>query len=101
MVTGDQVDLNWTISPSSRKIPAYITRNSAQPCQMESCGEIMWIRVRSIADDDHDDIALYLDRSLDAFERWKHKYKLCRGIAVKQADSQHRGCQFDSSMRHF
>ena len=25
----------------------------------------------------------------------------CRGIVVKHADSQHRGCQFDSSMCHF
>ena len=25
----------------------------------------------------------------------------CRGVVVKHADSQHRGCQFDSSMCHF
>ena len=56
MVTGDPVDLNLTISPSSRKIPALLTKNSAQPCQIESCGEIMWIRVRPIDDDDDDDI---------------------------------------------
>ena len=52
MVTGDPVDLNLTMSPSSRTIPALITKNSAQPCQIESCGEIMWIRVRPTDDDD-------------------------------------------------
>ena len=52
MVTGDPVDLNLTMSPSSRKIPAFLTKNSAQPCQIESYGEIMWIRVRPIDDDD-------------------------------------------------
>ena len=56
MFTGDPVDLNLTMSPSSRKIPALLTKNSAQPCQIESCGEIMWIRVRPIDDDDDDDI---------------------------------------------
>ena len=54
MVTGDPVDLNLTMSPSSRKIPALLAKNSAQPCQIESCGEIMWIRVRPIDDDDED-----------------------------------------------
>ena len=54
MVTGDPVDLNLTMSPSSRKIPAFITNNSAQPCQTESCGEIMWIRVRPTDDDDNE-----------------------------------------------
>ena len=46
MVTGDPVDLNLTMSPSSRKMPALLTKNSAQPCQTESYGEIMWIWVR-------------------------------------------------------
>ena len=55
MVTGDPVDLNLTMSPSSRKIPALLTKNSAQPCQIESCGEVMWIRVRQIDDDDDAD----------------------------------------------
>ena len=54
MVTGDPVDLNLTMSPSSRKIPALLTKNSAQPCQIESCGEIMSIRVRPIDDDDRE-----------------------------------------------
>ena len=57
MVAGDPVELNWTMSPSSRKIPALLTKNSAQPYQIESCGEIMWIRVRPIDDDDDDDDA--------------------------------------------
>ena len=52
MVTEDPVDLNFTISPSSRKIPAFLTQKSAQPCQAESCGEIMWIRVCPTDDDD-------------------------------------------------
>ena len=52
MVTGDPVDLNWTMSPSSRKIPALLTKDSAQPCQIESCGAIMWIRVRPVDNDD-------------------------------------------------
>ena len=52
MVTEDPVDLNVTISPSSRKIPALLTKNSAQPCQTESYGEIMWTRVRPTDDDD-------------------------------------------------
>ena len=34
-----------------------LARNSAQPCQIESCGEIMWIWVRPI--DDDDDIYIY------------------------------------------
>ena len=50
MVTGDPVDLQLTMSPSSRKILALLTKNSAQLCQIESCGEIMWIRVRPIDD---------------------------------------------------
>ena len=54
MVTGDPVDLNLTMSPSSRKIPALLAKNSAQPCQIESRGEIMWIRMRPIDDDDDD-----------------------------------------------
>ena len=58
MVTGDPVDLNLTMSPSSHKIPALLTKNSAQPCQIESCGEIMWIRVRQIDDDDDDGVYL-------------------------------------------
>ena len=57
MVTEDPVDLNLTMSPSSRKIPALLTKNSAQPCQAESCGENMWIRVRT---DDDDDIFIFL-----------------------------------------
>ena len=28
-------------------------------------------------------------------------HKWCRGLVVKHADSQHRGCHFDSSMCHF
>ena len=52
MVTEDLVDLNVTMSPSWRKIPALLTKNSAQPCQTEICGEIMWIRVRPTDDDD-------------------------------------------------
>ena len=56
MVTGDLVDLNLTMSPYSRKIPALLAKNSAQPCQIESCGEIMWIRMRPIDDDDDDDV---------------------------------------------
>ena len=52
MVTEDPVDLNLTMSPSSRKIPALLTKNSAQPCQTESNGDIMWIRVRPTDDDD-------------------------------------------------
>ena len=52
MVTEDPVDLNLTMSPSSHKIPALLTKNSAQPCQTESYGEIMWIRVRPTDDDD-------------------------------------------------
>ena len=51
MVTGDPVDVNLTMSPSSRKMPALLTKNSAQPCQIESCEEIIWIRVRPIDDD--------------------------------------------------
>ena len=56
MVTGDPVDVNLTTSPSSRKIPALLTKNSAQPCQIENCGGIMWIRVHPIDDDDDDGI---------------------------------------------
>ena len=52
MVIGVPVDLNLTMSPSSRKIPALLTKTSAQPCYIESCGEIMRIRVRPIDDDD-------------------------------------------------
>ena len=53
MVTGDPVDVNLTMSLSSRKMPALLTKNSAQPCQIESCGGIMWIRMRPIDDDHH------------------------------------------------
>ena len=60
MIRGDPVDLNLTMSPSSRKISALLTKNSAQPCQIESCGETMWIRVRLI--DDDDDV---IERSLE------------------------------------
>ena len=52
MVTEDPVDLNLTMSPSSRKIPALLTNKSTQPCQTERFGEIMWIRVRPTDDDD-------------------------------------------------
>ena len=52
MVTEDPVDLNVTISPSSHKIPALLTKNSGQPCQTESYGEILRTRVRSTDDDD-------------------------------------------------
>ena len=55
MVTRDPVDLKLTMSPCSRKIPALLTKNSAQPYQTESNGDIMWIRVRPIDDDDDDD----------------------------------------------
>ena len=51
MITGDPVDLELTVSPSSRKIPALLTKKSAQTCQKESCGKIMWIRVRPIDGD--------------------------------------------------
>ena len=61
MVTRDPVDLNLTMSPSSPKIPALLTKNTAQPCQIESCGEIMWIRVRPIDDDHHHYSAFYHD----------------------------------------
>ena len=54
MVTENHVDLNLTISPSSRKIPALRTKNSAQPCQIESYGEIIGTRVRPTDDDDDD-----------------------------------------------
>ena len=54
MVTEDPVDVNLTMSPSLRKIPALLTKNSAQPCQIESSGEIIWIRVRPTDDDDSD-----------------------------------------------
>ena len=52
MVTEDPVDLNLTMSPSSRKMPALLTKNSAQPCQIESYGEIMWTRVHPIDDNE-------------------------------------------------
>ena len=52
MVTEDPVDLNLTTSPSSRKTPALLTKNSAQPCQTESYGEIMCIPLRPTDDDD-------------------------------------------------
>ena len=39
MVTEDPVDLDLTMSPSSRKIPALLTKNSAQPCQTANYGE--------------------------------------------------------------
>ena len=61
MVTEDLVDLNVTISPSSRKIPALLTKNSAQPCQTESYGGIMWIQGRPT---DDDDIYIYIFISL-------------------------------------
>ena len=59
MVTEDPVDLNSTMSPSSRKILARLAKNSAQPCQTESYGEMMWIRVRPTDDDDDDDETSY------------------------------------------
>ena len=52
MVTEDPVDLNLTMSPFSHKIAALLTKNSTQLCQIQICGEIMWIRVRPIDDDD-------------------------------------------------
>ena len=55
MVTEDPVDLKSTMSPSSRKILALLTKNSAQPCQTESYEETTWIRVRPTDDDDDDD----------------------------------------------
>ena len=70
MVTGDQVDLKLTMSPSSRKIPALLTKNSAQPCQKESCGEIMWIRVRPIDDDDDDERSGILGSLLKKHDRY-------------------------------
>ena len=51
MATEDPVDLDLTMSPSSRKIPALLTKNYAQPWQAESYGEIMRIRVRPTDDD--------------------------------------------------
>ena len=61
MVTEDPVDLNLTMSPSSPKIPALLTKNSTQPCQTESYGEIMWIRVCPIDDydDDFESVAIF------------------------------------------
>ena len=55
MVIEDLVDLNLTISPSSRKIPALLTKKSAQPCQTESCLEIMWIWACPTDDDNDND----------------------------------------------
>ena len=54
MVTEDQIDLDLTMSPSSCKIPALFTKDSAKPCQAEIFGEIMWIQVRPTDDDDDD-----------------------------------------------
>ena len=54
MVTGDPIDLNLTMSPSSSKMPALLAKKSVQPCQIESCGEVMWIRVRPIDENDED-----------------------------------------------
>ena len=74
MVTEDPVDLNLTMSPSSRKIPALHTKNSALPCQVESCGEIMWIRVRPIDDyDDDDDHGLPINCALNNYALIMHK----------------------------
>ena len=67
MVTEDPVDLNLTMSPSSRKIPALLTKNSAQPCQTGSYGKIMWIRVRP-TDDDDDDYDDYDDYDDDDYD---------------------------------
>ena len=53
MVTEDSADLSLTMSPSSRKIPALLTKNSAQPCQTESYGESMLIRVHPTDDDNY------------------------------------------------
>ena len=58
MVTEDPVDLNLTMSPSSRKIPTLLTKNSSQPYQTESYGEIMWIRVRLTDDDDDERVQI-------------------------------------------
>ena len=55
MVTEDLVDLNLTMSSSSRKISALLKKNSAQPCQTESYGDVMWIRVRPTDDDDDEE----------------------------------------------
>ena len=59
MVTEDLVDLNLTMSPSSLKIPALRTKNSAQPCQTE-----LWRNyvdsVRPIDDDECDIIFLVI-----------------------------------------
>ena len=57
MVTEDLVDLNLTMSPSSRKIPPLLTKNSSQPRQTEGYGEIMWIRVHQ-SDDDDDELTI-------------------------------------------
>lgn len=65
MATGDPVDLNLTLSPSSRKIPVLLAKNSAQPCQIESCWEIMWTRVRPIDDDDNDEVKVQLEMALE------------------------------------
>ena len=56
MVTEDQVDLNLSMSPSSRKMPALLTKTSAQPCQTERYGEITWIRVHPTDDDENDSL---------------------------------------------
>ena len=75
MVPEDPVDLNLSLSPSSRKIPALLTKNPAQPCQTESYGEIMWIRVRPTDDDDDDEKY--------NFRQHKHtKFTQFRGIQI-------------------
>ena len=54
MVTEDPVDLNLTISPSSRKIPALLTKNSAQSCQTWRVME----KLCGFGDDDDGDLIL-------------------------------------------
>ena len=76
MVTEDPVDLNLTMSPSSHKIPALLTKNSAQPCQPESYGEVMWIRVHPTDDDDHDESY----RSL-----FQSKQRCCSSLEVSRS----------------
>ena len=67
------------MSPSSRKIPALLTKNSVQPCQTESYGEIMWIRVRPTDDDDEDGSAvrsLRIDPIVNSLNRPSAKLSL-------------------------
>ena len=72
------------MSPSSSKIPALLTKNSAQPCQIESCGAIMWIRVRPIDDDDEKLLVVITQSAVSGF---------CYAL--------NRGCNRTINMLHF